>query len=199
MNKEQQELLDEVYENYWNSHPDAEKTFQYEGHNIETRRMTKDEFVDMVKTDTEFAEKWGLKIEERELSMSERIWHYETTLGRLHFIPPTIDTLDKENIPTKLITVTYNDKTVESYEINKEIPKKTVIQELIDEIVEHLTYDDDLTDESRTTLETIRLRCLGKLSKEKEQIINTFKDAQVFKIMNDETRAEQYYHKTYGK
>ena len=35
--------------------------------------------------------------------------------------------------------------------------------------------------------------------KEKEQIINTFKDAQVFKIMNDETRAEQYYHKTYGK
>jgi hypothetical protein len=84
-------------------------------------------------------------------------------------------------------------------EINKEIPKKTVIQELIDEIVEHLTYDDDLTDESRTTLETIRLRCLGKLSKEKEQIINTFKDAQVFKIMNDETRAEQYYHKTYGK
>ena len=39
MSKEQQELLDEVYENYWNSHPDAEKTFQYEGHNIETRRM----------------------------------------------------------------------------------------------------------------------------------------------------------------
>ena len=116
MNKEQQDLLDEVYENYWNSHPDAEKTFQYEGHNIETRRMTKDEFVDMVKTDTEFAEKWGLKIDERELSMSERTWHYETTLGRLHFIPPTIDTLDKENIPTKLITITYNNKTIESYE-----------------------------------------------------------------------------------
>ena len=29
---------------------------------------------------------------------------------------------------------------------------------------------------------------------EKEQIINTFKDAQVFKTMNDETRAEQYYY-----
>ena len=28
---------------------------------------------------------------------------------------------------------------------------------------------------------------------EKNQIINTFKDAQVFKVMNDETRAEQYY------
>jgi hypothetical protein len=34
---------------------------------------------------------------------------------------------------------------------------------------------------------------------EKEQIINTFKDAQVFKAMNDETRAEQYYYnETYG-
>jgi len=33
---------------------------------------------------------------------------------------------------------------------------------------------------------------------EKNQIINTFKDAQVFKVMNDETRAEQYYFdKTY--
>jgi hypothetical protein len=37
------------------------------------------------------------------------------------------------------------------------------------EIVEHLTYDDDLSDDSRTTLETIRLRCLSKLTKEKEQ------------------------------
>lgn len=36
------------------------------------------------------------------------------------------------------------------------------------------------------------------LDMEKEQIINTFKDAQVFKVMNDETRAEQYYFdKTY--
>ena len=34
---------------------------------------------------------------------------------------------------------------------------------------------------------------------EKEQIINTFKDAQVFKVMNDETRAEQYYNQLYGK
>jgi fructose-specific component phosphotransferase system IIB-like protein len=32
---------------------------------------------------------------------------------------------------------------------------------------------------------------------EKNQIINTFKDAQVFKVMNDEIRAEQYFNKTY--
>jgi hypothetical protein len=118
MNKEQQELLDKVYENYWNSHPDEEKTFQYEGHNIETRRMTKDEFVDMVKTDKECGRRWGLKIEERELSLEER----ETLLLEIDDTFRTSTTqeiklvLDEYNIPTKLITITYNDKTIESYE-----------------------------------------------------------------------------------
>jgi hypothetical protein len=37
------------------------------------------------------------------------------------------------------------------------------------------------------------------LEMEKDQIIDAFKDAQVFKVMNDETRAEQYYYKIYGK
>lgn len=117
MNKEQQELLDEVYENYWNSHPDAEKTFQYEGHNIEIRRMTKDEFVDMVKTDEEYGRRWGLKIEERELSESERVQFYykKHNKGRVGS-KTTKFVLDHDNIPTKLITITYNDKTIESYE-----------------------------------------------------------------------------------
>jgi hypothetical protein len=37
------------------------------------------------------------------------------------------------------------------------------------------------------------------LEKEKEQIINTFKDAQVLHAMNDQMRGEQYYNDTYGK
>jgi hypothetical protein len=37
------------------------------------------------------------------------------------------------------------------------------------------------------------------LEKEKEQIINTFKDAQVLHAMNDQMRDEQYYNDTYGK
>jgi len=47
---------------------------------------------------------------------------------------------------------------------------KLIIQELIDEIVEHLTYDDKLSEDSRITYETIRLRCLSKLKKEEEQM-----------------------------
>ena len=38
---------------------------------------------------------------------------------------------------------------------------QTAVQQLIDEIVEHLTYDDDLSEDSRITLETIRLRLLS--------------------------------------
>ena len=124
MNKEQQKLLDDAYENYWNNHPDADKIFQYEGSSIVTRRMTEDEFVDMVKTDIEFSERWGLIIEERELSLEER----KEIMVKNKLDEVTINmffnkTLDKpkqdmyeNSIPTKLITITYNDKTIESYE-----------------------------------------------------------------------------------
>jgi thymidylate synthase len=49
----------DAYKRYLDAHPDAEKSFQYEGHNMEVRRMTKDEFINMIKTDDEFAKKWG--------------------------------------------------------------------------------------------------------------------------------------------
>jgi thymidylate synthase len=49
----------DAYKRYWDANPDAEKSFQYEGSAIETRRMTKDEFIEMIKTDDEFAKKWG--------------------------------------------------------------------------------------------------------------------------------------------
>jgi thymidylate synthase len=49
----------DAYKRYYNSYPDAEKSFQYEGSTIETRRMTKDEFIEQIKTDDEFAKKWG--------------------------------------------------------------------------------------------------------------------------------------------
>jgi len=49
----------DAYKRYYNSYPDAEKSFQYEGSTIETRRMTKDEFIEQIKTDDEFAKQWG--------------------------------------------------------------------------------------------------------------------------------------------
>ena len=77
------------------------------------------EFINKCKTDTEFSEKWGLKIEERELSFEERLKlanvENPNTDNKMVFLD-YISALDNRNIPTKLITIKYNDKKIESYE-----------------------------------------------------------------------------------
>lgn len=83
---------------------------------------------------------------------------------------------------------------------------KTAMQQLIDEIVEHLTYDDDLSEDSRITLETIRLRCLGKLLIEKEQIMNAYStgadDEYEYHVNNSVKRedidCEKYFNENYN-
>ena len=104
MNKEQEELLDDVYKNF----------LKYSSQVIP---FTKDEFIHHIKTNDGFAKLWGLKIEERELSESERvqIYYKKHNKGRVGS-KITKFVLDHDNIPTKLITITYNDKTIESYE-----------------------------------------------------------------------------------
>jgi hypothetical protein len=107
MNKEQQELLDEVFENY--------RKIVWRITNMPL--YTKEEFINKCKTDSEFSEKWGLKIEERELSYSERRKYRANTIGtNYNQTEDDFYDLDKYNIPTKLITIKYNDKTIESYE-----------------------------------------------------------------------------------
>jgi len=110
MNNEQQELLDEAYKNYLTYIHDV-----VQGENqIYGDWYGKEEFINKCKTDTKFSKKWGLKIEERELSLEERrkLANYDSV-----FISPmTVESWDRNNIPTKLITITYNDKKIESYE-----------------------------------------------------------------------------------
>jgi hypothetical protein len=148
MNKEQQELLDEVYENY-----ESRQTNMY------IPIWSQEEFINKCKNDSEFSEKWGLKIEYRELSENEindlKLKLILEYLNKKNIITvsfedfkndenkiPNIDWrreawdmigwidygregdrdklkevyADIKNIPTKLITITYNDKTIESYE-----------------------------------------------------------------------------------
>ena len=49
----------DAYKKYCNAYPDAEKTFQYEGSTIDVRKMTKEEFINQIKTDDEFAGVYG--------------------------------------------------------------------------------------------------------------------------------------------
>ena len=107
MSKEQQELVGEAYKNYVNN-----RASQFYG-----PYYTQEEFINKCKTDTEFSEKWGLKIEERELTPKERI---ELAGGRVQdkypaLVEMSLRVCDERDIPTKLITITRNSKTIESY------------------------------------------------------------------------------------
>ena len=112
MNKEQQELLDESYKDYF-----IKKSSETGPFGVAGIIPTKDEFINKCKTDIEFSGRWGLKIEERELSLEERQNLYFKLNPEFRLVHEDMDKhMDKHNIPTKLITITYNDKTIESYE-----------------------------------------------------------------------------------
>ncbi len=106
MNKEQQELLDEAYENYY--------TFMRDDRQWE---LDKEEFINKCKTNPEFSEKWGLTIEERELTTVRERKKYDRYFDNLigerseHHI-----TLDRRGVPRKIINISYNNKKIESYE-----------------------------------------------------------------------------------
>jgi len=110
MNNEQQELLYEVYGKAL-----LELAFDWLPYTPPNPPLdTIESFINKCKTNPEFSEKWGLKIEERELSLEERatIWNNtHNPVGNIY----THNQYDENDIPTKLITITYNDKTIESY------------------------------------------------------------------------------------
>jgi len=124
MNNEQQELLDEAYENYvnkcnedkWMKEIILDLPFSNKSYGL----YSQEEFINKCKTDTEFSEKWGLNIEERELSLEERAkWlqdnkGYDLLVGNLDHDHIRV-VIEKES-PTKLITITYQGKKIESYE-----------------------------------------------------------------------------------
>ena len=105
MNNEQQELLDDVYKNF----------LKYSSQVIP---FTKDEFIHHIKTNDGFAKLWGLKIEERELSLEERTIIFQNSEHSKHINLIKFKDIEELNkvIPTKLITITYNDTKLESYE-----------------------------------------------------------------------------------
>ena len=107
---------EQIYEYY------KTKTEMMMGHGFHGTLLLKEEFINKCKIDPEFSETWGLKIEERELSWDERAdlsrekrrhswtwqnWSEEEMEWRMN---------NDWNIPTKLITITYNNETIESYE-----------------------------------------------------------------------------------
>ena len=122
MSKERyNQIIDDAYKNFKNNFPMKKSNPPKDYINSKGQLLTKEEFIDKCKTDNEFSEMWGLKIEERELSHDERFAIYKKVCDR--DLQPHITGInfkqfhfDEYNIPTKLITISYNDKTIESYE-----------------------------------------------------------------------------------
>jgi hypothetical protein len=122
------QMIDEAYEKY-KKHIETQRDIQKK--EVERLRsqgkkvtvalinlLTKEEFINKCKTDSEFSKKWELKIEERELSDDERseirdMQYFKNNLYRA--LKGSDTKIDWENIPTKLITITYNNEKIESY------------------------------------------------------------------------------------
>ena len=107
--------IDKAYKNYVN--------YVWKLSNLEL--LTHEEFINKCQIDDKFGDRWGCKIEIKELSLEERgEWdskkdNVRNTWGQTiqTFTPTEVRTwLNEKNIPTRLITITYNDKTIESYE-----------------------------------------------------------------------------------
>lgn len=120
MDKDQ--IIDKVYNNYLNEwtfekHPNDGSVYSVEP--IKVKEHTKEQFVYRCKTNLEFSKKWGLKIEEKELSLEERkrIYEMEYTndieVENNHWLESKLKT---RNIPTKKITLEYNNEKTYCYE-----------------------------------------------------------------------------------
>ena len=115
MNKERyNQIIDDAYENAILQYGFQWLPATQAGTSLESRES----FISRIKTDKEFSERFGLKIEERELSRQERYEHLRTHKysGKWDGIGDAMEYYNSINVPTKLITVTYNNETIEVYE-----------------------------------------------------------------------------------
>ena len=120
MNNEQ--IIDEAYENYKSTtlESDMKKSaWELTVQSMSGKKfiISQEEFINKCKTDTEFSEKWGLQIEERELSLEERQNLYFKLNPEFRLVHENMNKqMDNFNTPTKQITITYKDTIIESYE-----------------------------------------------------------------------------------
>lgn len=131
-NEKYNQIIDEAYENYLVNFIEPTCPPELDVQPDYYKPMTKEWFVKSIKEKglrgKKFAKKWGLKIEERELSLEERINLIKDTEDNKIIVTycenpgdewlegQVNEILAHRNIPTKLIKVTYNNETIEIYE-----------------------------------------------------------------------------------
>jgi hypothetical protein len=121
-NERYNQIIDEAYKNYAYSHwtppenPNS-KLLAPQLWSLIPMQHNKESFIHEIKTNPEFSEKWGLKIEERELTTVEERQKYDKFYDYLFGeYPEHHKTLDNRGVPRKIITVTYKDEKIKIYE-----------------------------------------------------------------------------------
>jgi len=119
-NERYNQIVNEVFKKYSDSHWTPPENpngplLSDQLWSLKPMQHSKETFINECKTDKEFSERWGLKIEERELDMFER-WKIADLTPNMMEIDYCNKLCDEHNVPTKLITVTYNNETIEVYE-----------------------------------------------------------------------------------
>lgn len=105
-------MIDNAYNNYVKTSKPT----------LDGKYISQPEFIFWVKTNDNFSKKCGLKIEEKELSLEERYklaninGNKENLPGEPRYTEEQQHSMLDELVPTKLITITYNNETIESYE-----------------------------------------------------------------------------------
>lgn len=119
-NEKMNQIIDEVWKKYAESHwappenPNS-KLLAPQLWSLKPMQYSKETFITEIKTNPSFSEKWGLKIEERELDMMER-WGLAGLTPNMTEFDYCNKLCDEHNVPTKLITITYKNETIEVYE-----------------------------------------------------------------------------------
>jgi hypothetical protein len=135
MSKERyNQIIDEVYEKYSKEYEKDNSIgilllVKRKDNKLVYKKLDRESFTGLCEHDKSFSERWGLKIEERELSLSERGELFRKTYPynsvddfapsgmEIQSLSHQLNTrYEKAKIPTKLITLTYNDETIEIYE-----------------------------------------------------------------------------------
>jgi hypothetical protein len=140
INNQSTDLIGDTYTNYLKKRTTSNKDNIRVPHTLEngmtgqiSRPYTQEEFINKIKTDEEFAKKWDVIVEVRELSREERYNLMPTKTGHSkgnienrkkinNFEGNTTgvsyheEWLDSFCIPTKSISLTYNNQTEVIYE-----------------------------------------------------------------------------------
>jgi hypothetical protein len=119
---EYNQIINETYENYIRVKKDYhERLINNLVLDVQPLELLSiDEFICKIKVDSDFSDRWLLKIKELELSTAERMEYYDKHYMKENETKSYDELLkvdyDGLNIPIKLITIKYKDKTIESYE-----------------------------------------------------------------------------------